>query len=78
MKCSGVLMKTLNFKSSVAMSDKKTKKHDFPTKKEFNELKKLVNTHHDYLNNIFTLYELEPARYMELMRSISFELFKFF
>ncbi|MBE6498982.1 MAG: LicD family protein [Methanobrevibacter thaueri] len=55
---------------------KKTKKP--PTKTEFNQLKKLLNTHQDYLNNIYLHHELEPARYMELMRSISFELFKFF
>ncbi|WP_405294388.1 phosphorylcholine transferase LicD [Methanobrevibacter sp.] len=51
---------------------------DYPTKREFEKLERLVNTHHEYLNNIFVFHELEPGRYMELMRSISYEVFKFF
>ena len=51
---------------------------DYPTKKEFDKLERLVNAHQDFLNNIYVFHELEPGRYMELMRSISFEVFKFF
>lgn len=59
-------------------NDKKSEIPDYPTKKEFNELKKLVNTHQDYLNNIFVFHKLEKTPYLELMRDISYELLKFF
>jgi len=51
---------------------------DYPNKKEFKKLEKLINTHQDYLNNIFVFHELESTPYLELMRSISYELLKFF
>ena len=57
---------------------KKTKKPNYPTRDEFEKLEKLVNTHQDFLNNIYLFHELEPGSYMELMRSISFELLYFF
>ena len=57
---------------------KEVKTPDYPTKKEFDKLEKLVNTHQDYLNNIFVFHELELTPYMELMRNMSYELLKFF
>ena len=57
---------------------KESEAPDYPTKKEFNELKRLIDTQHDFLNNIYLFHEFDNGYYMELMRSISFELFKFF
>ena len=57
---------------------KRVKKSPYPTKEEFDKLKELVNTQHDYLNNIYVFHELERTPYMELMRTISYELLKFF
>ena len=57
---------------------RRAKKPDYPTKTEFKELEELINTHHDYLNNIFVFQKLEPTPYLELLRDISYELLKFF
>lgn len=51
---------------------------EFATKREFNELKKLIDTHQDYLNNILVFHKLELTPYMELMRGVSYELLKLF
>ena len=57
---------------------KRVKKSPYPTKEEFDKLEELVNTQHDYLNNIYVFHDLERTPYMELMRTISYELLKFF
>jgi len=51
---------------------------EFVTRKEFNKLKKLADTHQEYLNNIFIFYELEPTPFLTEMRSLSYELMNFF
>lgn len=51
---------------------------EFATIKEFNKLKRQVETHQDYLNNIFIFHELEPTPFMREMRSLSYELLTFF
>lgn len=52
-------------------SDKYVSRH------EFEKLKKLVETQHNYLNNIFIFYDLESTPFLENMREISYELMKF-
>ncbi len=51
---------------------------DYVTRKEFNRLKRQIDTHQDYLNNIFIFYELEPTPFLEEMRTLSYELLTFF
>ena len=50
---------------------------EFVTRKEFERLKKLANTHQEYLNNIFIFYTLEPTPFLRGMRELSYELMKF-
>ena len=50
---------------------------EFVTRKEFEKLKKLANTHQEYLNNIFIFYTLEPTPFLRGMRELSYELMKF-
>jgi len=57
---------------------KSSKKSAYPTKREFKELQQMVDRQHDYLNNIFVYHELELTPYMDLMRTISYELLKYF
>ena len=57
---------------------KKPANNHFATKDEFEKLEEQVNKQHDYLNNIFVYHELEQTRYLDLMRTISYELFKYF
>jgi len=52
-------------------------KDEFVTRKEFEKLKKLTETHQQYLNNLFIFYELEPTPFLEGMRELSYELMKF-
>lgn len=51
---------------------------DYPSKKEFMQLERLVNTHQDYLNNIIVFHKLEMTPYLKLMRGVSYELLKLF
>lgn len=57
---------------------RKSKTQDYPTKDELRQLEDKINNHHDYLNNIFVFHELEMSPYLKLMRTISYELLKFF
>ena len=60
----------------------KSKKQDSPegfvTKKEFEEVKKLVDTHQDFLNNLYIFHDFEPTPFLDEMRNLSYELMKFF
>ena len=59
-------------------SGKKSTQNQYATRTEFNELKEIVDTQHGYLNNIFVYHKLELTPYLELMRSISYDLMNFF
>ena len=53
-------------------------KDDFVTRKEFNKTKKLVDTHQDFLNNIYAFHKLEPNDYLSNMQELCYELMLFF
>ena len=50
---------------------------DYVSRKEFDKLKRLAETHQNYLNNIFIFYELEPTPFLKGMRELSYELMNF-
>ena len=51
---------------------------EFVTRAEFERLKRIVETHHEYLNNIYIFYDLQPTTFLKKMRKLSYELLKFF
>lgn len=51
--------------------------NEYVTRREFNKLKRLVDVHQKYLNNLYILYELEPTPFLSGMRELSYELMKF-
>lgn len=46
--------------------------------REYNKLKKLVDTHHDYLNNIYAFHDLQPNEFLSLMQELCIEMMVFF
>lgn len=53
-------------------------KDDFVTRREFNKVQRLVNTHQDYLNNIYAFHDLQPNKYLTLMQDLCYEFMLFF
>ena len=50
---------------------------EYVTREEFEKLKRLSETHQNYLNNLYIFYELEPTPFLKGMRELSYELLKF-
>jgi phosphorylcholine metabolism protein LicD len=50
---------------------------NYVSKKEFNKLKRSINAQQNYLNLIYSFYELEPKPFLEKFRNLSFELIAF-
>ena len=44
---------------------------DYVSRKEFNKLKRRINSHQSYLNFINTFYELEPKPFLEQLTGLS-------
>jgi hypothetical protein len=53
-------------------------KQEEVTRKEFNRLQRLVDTHQDYLNNIYAFHDLQPNKYLSLMQELCYEVMLFF
>ncbi|MBR4448491.1 phosphorylcholine transferase LicD [Methanobrevibacter sp.] len=53
-------------------------KEDFVTRREFDKVDRLVNTHQDYLNNIYAFHKLEPNDYLAAMQELCYEFMLFF
>jgi len=53
-------------------------KQEEVTRKEFNKLQRLVDTHQDYLNNIYAFHNLQPNKYLSLMQELCYEVMLFF
>lgn len=51
---------------------------DYVSRKEFNKLKRRINSHQSYLNFINTFYELEPKPFLEQLTGLSYEFIRFF
>ena len=58
--------------------NKKSPLHEFVTVNEFNQLKRQVDTHQSYLNNIYIFHELEFTPFLDAMRELSYGLMIFF
>ncbi|WP_405294384.1 phosphorylcholine transferase LicD [Methanobrevibacter sp.] len=59
-------------------SKNEIKKEDLIPRKDYDRLNNLVKTHQDYLNNIYVFYKLKPTPFLASIRSLSYELMKFF
>lgn len=51
---------------------------DYVSRKEFNKLKRRINSHQSYLNFINTFYELEPKPFLEQLTGLSHEFIRLF
>ena len=58
--------------------DNEKENMDFPTRQEFNSLNRLVNTHQEFLNNIYIFHEFKESSFTVEMRKLSYELMTFF
>lgn len=54
-------------------------KNEYESKnqKKLDNIERLVNTHQDFLNNLFIFHEFEPTPYLKAMRTLSYEMLKF-
>ena len=50
---------------------------EYVTRKEFDKLKKHIETQQNFLNTIYIFYDLQPTPYLIAMRDLSYELMKF-
>ena len=51
---------------------------DFVSKKDFEKLSNLVDTHQSFLNNLYIFYDFEETEFLSKMRNLSYEMMKFF
>lgn len=50
---------------------------DYVSRKEFNKLKRRLDAHQYYLDNIYIFYTLEPTTFLTVIRDLSYELMVF-
>ena len=51
---------------------------NFVTRKEFNKTNKLVETHQEYLNNIYAFHDLQPNKYLSTVQELCYQFMLFF
>ncbi|MBR4448493.1 LicD family protein [Methanobrevibacter sp.] len=50
---------------------------DYVSRKEFNKLKRRINAHQYYLNNIYVFYSLEPTQFLKEIKDLSYGMMEF-
>ena len=51
---------------------------NFVSRKEFNKTNRLVETHQDYINNIYAFHNLQPNKYLSTMQELCYQFMLFF